>query len=309
MAVDGDGAVLHRRPRQPRGAPRSAPTASSPRWPATARPASAATAAWPPRRKLRSPRDVAVRESDGSVFVADGGNHRVRRIDPDGTIETVAGDGSDGYRGDGGDATVRVSLDMPSAMIPTRDGGLLIADAGNATLRKVAPQGTIDTVAGNGTPGLARRRRPGGAGADRLPAGDHARRRRHDLPRRLRQRPRAGARAVRSRGCRWRSSRSRRSTAARCTSSTAAGRHLRTIDSLTRASHPEVRLRQPRAPDRDRERRRAGHDDPARRERRPDRDRRAVRPDDGAVGRRRLPEPRRQRGRRPDALRVRRRPA
>ena len=38
-------------------------------------------------------------------------------------------------------------------MIPTRDGGLLIADAGNATLRKVAPQGTIDTVAGNGTPG------------------------------------------------------------------------------------------------------------------------------------------------------------
>ena len=55
--------------------------------------------------KLRSPRDVAVRESDGSVFVADGGNHRVRRIDPDGSIETVAGDGSDGYRGDGQDAT------------------------------------------------------------------------------------------------------------------------------------------------------------------------------------------------------------
>ena len=102
--------------------------------------------------KLRSPRDVAVRESDGSVFVADGGNHRVRRIDPDGTIETVAGDGSDGYRGDGGLAT-RASLDTPTAVMPLRDGGLLIADAGNATLRKVAPQGTIDTVAGNGTPG------------------------------------------------------------------------------------------------------------------------------------------------------------
>ncbi|HET6550692.1 MAG TPA: CARDB domain-containing protein, partial [Solirubrobacter sp.] len=105
------------------------------------------------RARLHSPRDVAVRESDGSVFIADGGNHRVRRIDADGTIETVAGDGQDAYRGDGGLATA-ASLDTPSAVLPLRDGGLLIADAGNAVLRKVSSDTTISTVAGNGTPGF-----------------------------------------------------------------------------------------------------------------------------------------------------------
>src|SRR4051812_26071168 len=105
------------------------------------------------KARLHSPRDVSVRDSDGSVFIADGGNHRVRRIDPDGTISTVAGNGIDGFHGDGGAATA-ANLDTPSAVLPLRDGGFLIADAGNATLRKVASEGTIDTVAGNGTPGF-----------------------------------------------------------------------------------------------------------------------------------------------------------
>ena len=53
------------------------------------------------RARLRTPRDVAVR-ADGSVFIADSGNHRVRRIDPDGTITTVAGNGQTTFGGDGG---------------------------------------------------------------------------------------------------------------------------------------------------------------------------------------------------------------
>ncbi|HEV2815303.1 MAG TPA: RHS repeat-associated core domain-containing protein, partial [Solirubrobacteraceae bacterium] len=101
--------------------------------------------------RLRSPRDVTVR--DGSVFVADGGNHRVRRIDPGGTIHTVAGNGQDGYSGDGGRAT-DATLDTPSAIVALPDGGLLVADAGSAVVRKVAPEGTIATIAGNGTPGF-----------------------------------------------------------------------------------------------------------------------------------------------------------
>lgn len=102
--------------------------------------------------KLHSPRDVAVRE-DGAVFIADGGNHRVRRIDPSGVIQTVAGDGADAYRGDGGKAT-EASLDTPSAVVPLPDGGFLIADAGSAVLRKVSPDGLIATVGGTGTPGF-----------------------------------------------------------------------------------------------------------------------------------------------------------
>ena len=104
------------------------------------------------RARLRFPRDVAVR-GDGSVFVADAGNNRVRRIDADGTIETVAGNGGDTYAGDGGLA-VDAGLDTPSAVLPLRDGGVLIADGGHAVLRKLASDGTIATVAGNGTPGF-----------------------------------------------------------------------------------------------------------------------------------------------------------
>ncbi|HWK27650.1 MAG TPA: RHS repeat-associated core domain-containing protein [Solirubrobacter sp.] len=104
------------------------------------------------RAQLHSPRDVALR-GDGSVYVADAGNHRVRRIDADGTIETIAGTGSAGYSGDGGAAT-DAELDTPSAILPLRDGGLLVADAGNAVLREVGSDASITTVGGNGTPGF-----------------------------------------------------------------------------------------------------------------------------------------------------------
>ena len=103
------------------------------------------------KAKLRNPRDLVV-NGDGSVFVADSGNHRVRRIDPDGTIRTVAGDGQTTFGGDGGPATA-AHLDTPSAIAPMRDGGLLIADSGHARLRKVESDGTMTTIAGNGDQG------------------------------------------------------------------------------------------------------------------------------------------------------------
>ena len=86
----------------------SARTGSSPRWPATARRASAATAAWPPGPACAR-RATSRCARDGSVFVADGGNHRVRRIDPDGTIETVAGNGADATRATAGPRSTRAS--------------------------------------------------------------------------------------------------------------------------------------------------------------------------------------------------------
>jgi RHS repeat-associated protein len=116
------------------------------------------------KAKLRNPRDLVV-TGDGSVLIADSGNQRVRRIGPDGVIATVAGNGETTFGGDGGKATA-AHLDTPSAVAPTPDGGLLIADSGHWRLRKVASDGTMTTIAGNGEQGT--RGDGGPAGQSRL---------------------------------------------------------------------------------------------------------------------------------------------
>jgi hypothetical protein len=83
---------------------------------------------------------------DGSiVFGSD--HHRVRRIAADGTITTVAGTGVFGFGGDGGPATA-AQLRFPSDVLPTDDGGFLIADRHNGRVRRVSADGVISTVAG-----------------------------------------------------------------------------------------------------------------------------------------------------------------
>ncbi|MFA5891305.1 MAG: hypothetical protein WDA27_10235 [Actinomycetota bacterium] len=98
---------------------------------------------------LSYPRGVAV-APDGSIFIADSGNYRIRKVDPDGTISTVAGNGSSGFSGDGGPAT-QASLSEPEGVAVVPDGSIFIADSGNYRIRKVDPDGTISTVAGNGS--------------------------------------------------------------------------------------------------------------------------------------------------------------
>jgi sugar lactone lactonase YvrE len=100
----------------------------------------AATAA-----SLMSPWGVAV-DAAGNLYIADTANHRVRKVTPGGTITTVAGNGSGG---DGGPATA-ASLNMPWGVAVDAAGNLYIADTGHDRIRKVAPGGTISTVAGNG---------------------------------------------------------------------------------------------------------------------------------------------------------------
>lgn len=91
---------------------------------------------------------------DGSLYIADTNNHRVRRIDHGGTIVTVAGTGEPGLAGDGGPAT-RAALNLPAGLAFDRAGNLYIADAGNDRVRKVTPEGTITTVAGGDAEPLA----------------------------------------------------------------------------------------------------------------------------------------------------------
>ncbi|NJD69712.1 MAG: PKD domain-containing protein [candidate division NC10 bacterium] len=92
--------------------------------------------------------DVAV-APDGSLYIADGGNHRIRRVGPDGMITTVAGTGYWGFSGDSGPAT-QATLYWPSGVAVASDGSLYIADSGNRRIRRVGPDGIITTMAGTG---------------------------------------------------------------------------------------------------------------------------------------------------------------
>ena len=103
---------------------------------------------------LNGPLDVAV-DSAGNLFIADTGNHCIRRVDArTRIITTVAGNGSSGFAGDGGAAT-NSNLNRPSGVAVDTGGNLFIADAGNYRVRRVDGRtGVIATVAGNGDDGF-----------------------------------------------------------------------------------------------------------------------------------------------------------
>ena len=157
------------------------------------------------KAQLSSPHDLAF-DAAGNLFIADSGNHRIRRIDRQGVITTIAGDGKQakagyndpplltslnnpqsiafdragnlliadtynhvvrrmdssgamtifagsvpGYGGDGGAAT-KAQFSLPMAVAVAPDGSVYISDAGNSRIRRVAPDGRIQTVAGYGPP-------------------------------------------------------------------------------------------------------------------------------------------------------------
>ena len=107
---------------------------------------------------MSRPRKLAVMP-DGGFLVTDGGgyagpNMRVRRVWPDGTITTVAGNGLRGSTGDGGPATAATFTEISDVAVDPV-GGFLIADKGAARVRRVAPDGTITTVAGTGFRGFS----------------------------------------------------------------------------------------------------------------------------------------------------------
>ena len=97
---------------------------------------------------MNSPEGLAIDQA-GNLYVADTAGHRVRKITPDGTITTVAGNGSGGFTGDGGPAT-QASLYYPKGLAVDPSGNLFIADWLNSRVRVVTPDGTIYTAAGNG---------------------------------------------------------------------------------------------------------------------------------------------------------------
>jgi hypothetical protein len=104
------------------------------------------------------PNDVAF-DIEGNMYISDGGiyctgpgGYTVRKVDPDGTITTVAGTGEAGFAGDGGPAT-KAQLDVPIAVAVDREGNLYITDESNYRIRKVDKEGIITTFAGTGKGG------------------------------------------------------------------------------------------------------------------------------------------------------------
>ncbi len=110
---------------------------------------------------LRKPEGLS-RLSDGTLFVTQWTSCFVRRIDKDGILRTVAGTGLPGFSGDGA-AADQAEISGPSGVAVDGDGDVLFADFGNSRIRRITPQGRIDTVAGTWVRGRS---------ADGTPAGD-----------------------------------------------------------------------------------------------------------------------------------------
>ncbi|HEX3743412.1 MAG TPA: hypothetical protein VHW09_05770 [Bryobacteraceae bacterium] len=99
--------------------------------------------------QVYDPWSIAV-DLNGNVLFVDRSNQRVRQIVADGTINTVAGNGQQGYSGDGGPAT-SASLYVPSAVTVDFAGNFYVVESQSATVRRVNARGIIQTVAGTGT--------------------------------------------------------------------------------------------------------------------------------------------------------------
>lgn len=102
--------------------------------------------------------DIAV-DGKGNMYISDTENNRIRMVDRDGIIHTVAGTGKEGYSGDGGSAT-KAALALPIGIALDREGNLYIACHHNSRVRKVDRNGKITTVAGTGEMGFNREKGP-----------------------------------------------------------------------------------------------------------------------------------------------------
>lgn len=110
--------------------------------------------------QLNYPYDVAI-DSAGNLYIADYRNARIRKVDINGIISTVAGNGTGGTSGDGGPA-LDATIVAPNVTVDS-DGNLYFADAMNDRVRKIATDGIITTVAGDGARGFSG---DGGAAVD-----------------------------------------------------------------------------------------------------------------------------------------------
>lgn len=105
------------------------------------------------RAQLQAPDGIAL-APDGTLYIADTGNQRIRKVSPTGVITTVAGNGRRGPEADSGHGT-DFALSDPGGLAVTRDGAVVFADTYANRVRALAPDGTVTTLAGTGPAGAA----------------------------------------------------------------------------------------------------------------------------------------------------------
>lgn len=100
--------------------------------------------------RFADPYGLAV-DAHGVVYIADAGdNNRIRRVHPDGRVDTLAGHG-EGWR-DG--AALQAQFNTPSGIALDVAGNVYVADTGNHVIRRIAVDGTVSTLAGDGQRGF-----------------------------------------------------------------------------------------------------------------------------------------------------------
>lgn len=102
--------------------------------------------------ELDRPRHLTF-DNIGNLYFVEQGNHVLRKIDINGIISTIAGNGTSGYSGDGGLA-VNAKLNSPRGICIDSNGNIYIGDTGNNVIRKINTSGVINTIAGTGFPGF-----------------------------------------------------------------------------------------------------------------------------------------------------------
>jgi sugar lactone lactonase YvrE len=100
---------------------------------------------------FNQPRGIAV-DKGGNIYVADKHNHSIRKVTPDGVVDTIAGSGKPDFAdGEGGGAR----FNFPHGVAVDESGNIYVADSGNNRIRKITASGNVMTFAGSGIKGIA----------------------------------------------------------------------------------------------------------------------------------------------------------
>lgn len=101
------------------------------------------------KAQFNQPYNVKV-DTNGRLYVPDQNNHAIRRVDPDGTVSTLAGNGRSGFA-DGKPFEAR--FNNPTGLGIAADGTIYVADRNNNRIRAISPAGDVTTIAGDGAAG------------------------------------------------------------------------------------------------------------------------------------------------------------